>query len=169
MKATHSSRPKRQIFKCRLHRLLIYHEEQSFTDGKNYSCFLGLLGGLKILMKITQPRPWHTAAAQPWWTPAARFTPTLPPLKTVARQAPLFTGVSRQEYWSGLPFPFSRASSWCKDRTNVSCAAGRFFTHLSHQGSLLSHKWMWLVIYFLQILHLYTSEMMFQIQSLKLV
>ena len=24
---------------------------------------------------------------------------------TVARQAPLFTGFSRQEYWSGLPFP----------------------------------------------------------------
>ena len=105
MKATHSSRPKRRIFKCRLHRLLTYHEEQSFTDRKNYSCFLGLLGGLKILMKITQPRPWHTAAAQPWWMPAARFTPTLPPLKTVARQAPLFMGFSRQEYWSGLPFP----------------------------------------------------------------
>ena len=24
---------------------------------------------------------------------------------TVARQAPLFMGFSRQEYWSGLPFP----------------------------------------------------------------
>jgi len=24
---------------------------------------------------------------------------------TVARQAPLSTGFSRQEYWSGLPFP----------------------------------------------------------------
>ena len=26
-------------------------------------------------------------------------------LWTVARQAPLFTGFPRQEYWSGLPFP----------------------------------------------------------------
>ena len=26
-------------------------------------------------------------------------------LCTVARQAPLFLGLSRQEYWSGLPFP----------------------------------------------------------------
>ena len=26
-------------------------------------------------------------------------------LWTVAHQAPLFTGFSRQEYWSGLPFP----------------------------------------------------------------
>ena len=25
--------------------------------------------------------------------------------KTVAHQAPLFMGFSRQEYWSGLPFP----------------------------------------------------------------
>ena len=25
--------------------------------------------------------------------------------RTVARQAPLFMGFSRQEYWSGLPFP----------------------------------------------------------------
>ena len=26
-------------------------------------------------------------------------------LSTVARQAPLSMGLSRQEYWSGLPFP----------------------------------------------------------------
>ena len=26
--------------------------------------------------------------------------------RTVARQAPLSMGFSRQEYWSGLPFPF---------------------------------------------------------------
>ena len=26
-------------------------------------------------------------------------------LRTVAQQAPLFMGFSRQEYWSGLPFP----------------------------------------------------------------
>ena len=27
---------------------------------------------------------------------------------TVAHQAPLSLGLSRQEYWSGLPFPFLR-------------------------------------------------------------
>ena len=27
--------------------------------------------------------------------------------RTVANQAPLSTGFSRQEYWSGLPFPSS--------------------------------------------------------------
>ena len=32
--------------------------------------------------------------------------PTLAVLWTVACQAPLSMGFSRQEYWSGLPFPF---------------------------------------------------------------
>ena len=35
----------------------------------------------------------------------------------VACQAPLSMEFSRQESWSGLPFPFSRASSWPRDRT----------------------------------------------------
>ena len=30
---------------------------------------------------------------------------------------------SRQKYWSGLPFAFSRGSSWPRDRTQVSCIA----------------------------------------------
>ena len=33
-----------------------------------------------------------------------------------------------QEYWSGLLFPSLGASSWPRDRTCVSCLAGRFFT-----------------------------------------
>ena len=37
-------------------------------------------------------------------------------------------GFPRQEYWSGLPFPFSRESSWPRDQTCISCIAGRFFT-----------------------------------------
>ena len=43
---------------------------------------------------------------------------------------------SRQEYWSGLPFP-SRGSSRPRDQTLVSyisCIAGGFFYRLSHQG-----------------------------------
>ena len=34
-----------------------------------------------------------------------KMYPTLATLWTVARQAPLSMGFSRQEYWSGLPFP----------------------------------------------------------------
>ena len=32
----------------------------------------------------------------------------------VAYQAPLSVGFSRQEYWTGLPFSYSRGSSWPK-------------------------------------------------------
>ena len=52
-------------------------------------------------------------------------------LWTVACQAPLSMGFSKQEYWSGLPFPPPRESSWPRHRSTspVSPAlAGRFFT-----------------------------------------
>ena len=45
---------------------------------------------------------------------------------TVAYQAPLSMEFSRQEYWSGLPFPWG--SSRPRDRTQVSCIIGRCFT-----------------------------------------
>ena len=47
---------------------------------------------------------------------------------TVAHQAPLTMGFSRQEYWSGMPILSPEDSSWPRDRTRVSCLAGRFFT-----------------------------------------
>ena len=50
---------------------------------------------------------------------------------TVANQAPLSKGFSRQEYCSGLPFPSPGGSSRLRDRTRisyVSCIAGEFFT-----------------------------------------
>ena len=42
--------------------------------------------------------------------------------RTVARQAPLFMGLPRQENWNGLPLPSPG------DQTPISCLAGRFFT-----------------------------------------
>ena len=36
---------------------------------------------------------------------ASVMSDSLQPYGTVAHQAPLSTGFSRQEYWSGLPFP----------------------------------------------------------------
>ena len=39
---------------------------------------------------------------------------------TIAHQARLSRGFSRQEYWSGLPVPSSRGSSLPKDQTHVS-------------------------------------------------
>ena len=55
---------------------------------------------------------------------------------TVAHQASLSMGFSRQEYWRIQVFqariqeyiPFSMGSSWPRDRTQVSHTAGRFFT-----------------------------------------
>ena len=35
---------------------------------------------------------------------------------------------SRQQYWSGLPFP-SQGSCWPRDWTRISCIAGRYFTN----------------------------------------
>ena len=46
----------------------------------------------------------------------------------VPRQAPLSMGLSRQEYWSGLPCPPPGGSSQPRDQTQVSCIAGRSFT-----------------------------------------
>ena len=39
----------------------------------------------------------------------------------VAQQVPLSMGFSRQEYWSGVAMPSSRASSWPRDWTYISC------------------------------------------------
>ena len=46
---------------------------------------------------------------------------------TVVLQAPLSMEFSRPEYWSGLPFPFSRGSSQPRDWTQASYIVGRFF------------------------------------------
>ena len=47
---------------------------------------------------------------------------------TVALHASLSMEFSRQECWSGSPVFFSRESSWPRDKTQVSCIAGGFFT-----------------------------------------
>ena len=47
---------------------------------------------------------------------------------TVAYQAPPSMEFSRQEYWSGLPFPSPGESFWPRDRTRVSPIAGKHFT-----------------------------------------
>ena len=46
---------------------------------------------------------------------------------TAAYQAPPSMGFSRQEYWSGLPFPSPGESSQPRDRTQVSRIGGRRF------------------------------------------
>ena len=59
-----------------------------------------------------------------------------------ARQAPLSTGFSRQEDWSGLPFP---SPGDLPDPgiepivSCVSCTAGRFFTHRANREAPAPH------------------------------
>ena len=47
-------------------------------------------------------------------------------------------GISRLEYWSGLPFPFSGDIPQPRDRTQISCIAGRFFTILATREAPLN-------------------------------
>ena len=56
-----------------------------------------------------------------------RFTRFFVTPEIVACQAPLSMGFSRQENWSGLPFPPPGIFS-TRGRTHVFCIAGRFFT-----------------------------------------
>ena len=61
---------------------------------------------------------------------------------TVAHQAPLSMGFSRQEYWSELPFSSSRGSCWTRDGTIISCDScivGGFFPHWDTREILSSH------------------------------
>ena len=48
---------------------------------------------------------------------------------TVAVQAPLSMGFSRQEYWSELPFPFPENLPDQGIKPAPPALAGRFFTH----------------------------------------
>ena len=57
--------------------------------------------------------------------------------QTQARQAPLSMEFSRQEYWSGLPFPFPGESSQPRDRAQVSHIKVDSLP-LSHLGSPFS-------------------------------
>ena len=55
--------------------------------------------------------------------------------RTVARQAPLFMGFPRQEYWSGLTFPPPGDLPNPEIKPESLALAGGFFLLLSNQGS----------------------------------
>ena len=50
-------------------------------------------------------------------------------LRTVAHRAPLSMRFSRQQYWSGSPFPPPGESSWSRDQTCVSCIGREILYH----------------------------------------
>ena len=79
---------------------------------------------------------WRTKSCLCWSITAVggggdfvtKACPTLAAPWTVACQAPLSMGYSRQEHWSEFAISFSRESSQPRNWTQVSCSAGRFFT-----------------------------------------
>ena len=77
---------------------------------------------------------------------------------TVACQAPLFTEFSRQEYWSGLPFP-SPGGVFPTQGSNLSLLHCRqILYHLSHQVSPQYFRYMGLnqmYIYFTCLIQLF--------------
>ena len=64
-------------------------------------------------------------------------------LWTVAHQAPPSMGFSRQEHWSGVPFPSPGESSQPRDWSQVSRIAGRRFNLWATRAvsSRISYKW----------------------------
>ena len=60
---------------------------------------------------------------------------TLATAWTVARQAPLSMGFSRQEYWSGLPFP---SPGFCHTTIQISYNYTNMFSYSSQPVNLLS-------------------------------
>ena len=73
----------------------------------------------------------------------ARLYPTFVTPWIVAHQSPLSMGFSRQEYWSGLPFPPPGDFSNPEIKLYVSCVsciAGRFFAHWAIREAAFTHK-----------------------------
>ena len=65
---------------------------------------------------------------------------TLWDLVDCSPKASLSMEFSKQEYWSGLPFPSPRGSSWPRDQTQISCIAGGFFTVWATRKLLFSYS-----------------------------
>ena len=95
-----------------------------------------------MLMHSHKARVWLTGHT--WKVPkvkllVAQLCQLFTTAWTVAHQAPLAMGFSRQEYWSGwVAIPFCRRSSWPRDWIQVSRIVGRAY-NLSHQGRFLDN------------------------------
>ena len=70
-------------------------------------------------------------------------------LWTVARQAPLSVGFSRQEYWSGLPYPppGDLPTPEIEPVTHVSCTDRQVSYHERHLRSIHESRNEWAYVY----------------------
>ena len=97
--------------------------KSSFTQSKASQAYLVL----ESFRPITQTQPFSNTGIPRLFPVSRVVVQSLSRVQlfatswAVARQAPLSMGFPGQEYWSGLPFYFSRASSQPRDRPCVSC------------------------------------------------
>ena len=82
---------------------------------------------LKIKIKMWE-RLWRWLCREWWCGLVTKSCPTLTTSWTVSRQSPLVHGIFQARTLEWVTISFSRGSSWPRDRTRVSCIAGRFFT-----------------------------------------
>ena len=77
---------------------------------------------------------------------------------TVAHQAPLSTVILQARVLEWVTTPSSRGPSWHRDRTQVSCIAGRFFTNFIH---ICIYTHIYTYIIYNIILHYYIINMLY--------
>ena len=105
-----------------------YHLTQPWHQRKNKQT--------KIQHKSHPIRSLHKPLDQPWKWSRSVVSDCDP--WTLAHQAPLSVGFSRQEYWSGLPFP--SPGIFLTQGSNPGLPHCRqMIYHLSHQGSPGKH------------------------------
>ena len=69
------------------------------------------------------------------------------PMDCIARQAPLSMRILQARILEWIPYPFSRGTSRPRNRTGVSCIAGRFFTDWPIREAWISIYWVYMSIY----------------------
>jgi len=82
-----------------------------------------------------------------------------PTLRTVAHQAPLSMGFSRQEYWSGLPFPPGDLPNPGIEPASPVSPAGGFFT--AEPPGVVTHHPEWLSFIFVAVVQLLSHVRLF--------
>ena len=85
----------------------------SFHKGYSFPLHLSSKGDQTAPARITpgwHGNSWEVRASEQQWQEEP-----CPPLCSVVSM-----GFSRQEHWSGWPFPFSKQSSWPRDQTHIS-------------------------------------------------
>ena len=70
------------------------------------------------------------------WSEVAQPCPTLCDPRDCSLQGSTVHGIFQARVLEWVAITFSRGSSWPRDRTQVSCIAGRHFYCLRHQGRL---------------------------------